>query len=213
MQKIISACDDKGTLVASTELGLQLCVDKNVAHKKKKHCMHMGCSLFNRDEYGISGGDVHDLGDDVYSVGFSLAKCADARSIQAAPGSAEEQHNIEMVAQSGGLLASPEPSTLMSMSLCTGPLNQLMRCIFYEVPTTKDAYGKMNLDKIMSKDPFCSAMPWRKASSGLSYIGRSARSGRGSSRWLLPRGTQGRNYKGLSINSRYCGASTRSFSR
>ena len=56
MQKIISACDDKGTLVASTERGLQLCVDKNVAHKKKIHCMHMGCSPFNRDEYGINGG-------------------------------------------------------------------------------------------------------------------------------------------------------------
>ena len=60
-----------------------------------------------------------------------------------------------MVEQSGGLLASPEPSTLTSLSLCKGHLNQLMRCIFYAVPTTKDALavdGKMNLDKIRSKD-------------------------------------------------------------
>ena len=56
MQEIIRACDEKGTLVASTERGMQLCVEHKVAHKKKIHCMHMGCSPFNRDEYGINGG-------------------------------------------------------------------------------------------------------------------------------------------------------------
>ena len=155
MQQVLADFEKHGTLVACVERGLKLCVASNVASKIRIHCKHVGVSPYNRDEYGINGGDVHDLGGDIAEVGFSFKKCEDAVNLQITPGGTEEAHNVAMVAQAGGLLAAVEPCTLTHLSCSKGHLNQLLRAVHYEVPTEKECLavdGKMSLDKIKKKD-------------------------------------------------------------
>ena len=78
MQEVIRESEMQGAIVASTECGLQLCVTFSVAHNKKIHCKHMGCSPVNRMACGINARDFIDQGEDIDSVCFSLKKCDDA---------------------------------------------------------------------------------------------------------------------------------------
>ena len=130
----------------------------------------VGIHPSNRDGMGIVPHSVHQLLEDIASVGFDSRQC-DPLCMDVPPGDPLiERFNQQLVESSQGTIPAIEPTKLKYCSLSCSHTNTALRCIVSGAPHDYDGsqltvQGRLQLEQVRIKDP---AMA-QAASTGLTW--------------------------------------------
>lgn len=115
----------------------------------------MGVHPCNRDGYGISATEVHALGSEIVSMGWSWHACSHATCIEDDHGATVDAFTAKLVAASEGLGRAVEGSVRYG-SLSCGHTNRFLCAVLDEAPSTHENLtidGRMSASKVGGDDP------------------------------------------------------------
>lgn len=118
----------------------------------------VGVHPSNRDGLGIVPHSVHQLLEDIASVGFDSRQC-DPMCTDVAPGDREiERFNLQLAESSQGTIPVIEANKLKYVSLSCSHTNTALRCIIMGAPHQYEGSqltinGKLQLEQVRLKDP------------------------------------------------------------
>jgi hypothetical protein len=145
-------------LVSSVKSLLKTLQENGVIYTLQIHSKLIGCHPCNRDGYGINAMDVHELGSDIFAIGFDLDE---VRAVCCEVSSTDDEcrlWNQTLISHADGLL--PPMEFLKFATLWGGHTNQVLRCVDAGVPHADESMtvgGRLNLEKIREKDPVFAA--------------------------------------------------------
>lgn len=118
----------------------------------------VGIHPSNRDGLGIVPHSVHQLLEDIASVGFDSRQC-DPLCTDVAPGDRLiERFNLQLAESSQGTIPAIEANKLKYVSLSCSHTNTALRCIVSGAPHEYDGseltiHGRLQLEQVRIKDP------------------------------------------------------------
>lgn len=115
----------------------------------------VGVHPANRDGYGVNAHDCHCLLANIFAIGFDKDEVR-AVCVEIGDQGSIVEFNLQLVAESGGLLAPVEKASLRYSSLWGGHTNQALRIAaagLHHQDQTMTVDGRLNLEKIGAKDP------------------------------------------------------------
>ena len=141
-------------LVSDVDDILQELADANLSYRMKLPPRTVGVQPANRDGLGVSEADVHSLGAEIVTLGFSHNACKDAICVEDGPANAIELFTTALCADSK--LAAVVPGTVRYGSLSCSHTNQFLCAVLAGVPSDEDVLsqeGHMSYSKLATKDP------------------------------------------------------------
>ena len=114
----------------------------------------VGVHPANRDEYGVSGTEVADIGLGVVSMGFSFSACGAAASFEESADGSCDRFTRQTTDPNPELATSP-PGSVQVGSVANGQTNQFLCCIIDEVPNETiglSTDGNINRNNLESAD-------------------------------------------------------------
>ena len=114
----------------------------------------VGVHPCNRDGYGISTAEVHSLGSDIVSMGWSWQSCAHAVCVEDDRSSTMEQYTYNLVSTCDGLGQAVHGQVKYG-SLSCGHTNRFLCALLDEVPSEHEILtvdGRMSMSKVTAND-------------------------------------------------------------
>lgn len=125
----IKACETGGLVQGMAKL-MAFLKQKGLAAEVKIPCAYIGVHEQNRDGEGVSSNHVHQLIDDISSLGYHESSNKPI-AIEVPPGPAGDrtrEFNVRLANESGGKLAPVEPMMIKYASVTGSHCNQAFRC-------------------------------------------------------------------------------------
>ena len=158
---IDEASRNKAKLVTVVDQILSLLADNDLSYRMKIPPQQLGTHPKNRNGYGVSGPEVHQLGWDIFSVGFSASATSHAVCIEDNQHRAIERYNMAMCT-ADEKLSQPKDGQVRYGTLSCGHTNQWLNCILAEVPTDitslQDDRGRISASKLSSDTQLSEAL-------------------------------------------------------
>ena len=146
-------------LVQAVDKVLELLKANGLAYIQRISPQFVGVHPSNRYGQGVTPSEVHALLEDIFQLGWSWGKVAQATCVEMPVGKFQREHeffNIELAQGSDNQLAPVGAGTLKFYSLSCGHTNQGLRAALAGVPSTSATLadnGFMDKGKIAARDP------------------------------------------------------------
>jgi hypothetical protein len=154
---ILKSCEDGVGIVSACKQLISVLMEEKVAYRLTIPPLLVGVHPTNRDGYGINAVDVHTLMDDIFSIGWDMAKVsALCVELTTEDGQSIREFNQRLVCESKGLLAPDHSDQMRFSSLWGGHTNQILRAITCSIPHTNPDMclgGTLDIQKIEKHDP------------------------------------------------------------
>ena len=144
-----------GQVVQGCEKVLALLTKVKMTYKAQLLPSQVGVHPDNRDGYGLNSEDVHGLGQDIFTMGWSWGQVASAICIEESPGSTRFEDFNKVLAEGSSKLAPVEDGSVKYASLACSHTNAFLRALASGVSSDYEAMsegGKLCLRKVESHD-------------------------------------------------------------
>ena len=155
IEAIIAAASQKGgKVVSAVDRILQMLQEDNLAYRVSLPPALVGIHPANRDGYGVSATEVHELGFEIVDMGWSWLACSHAVCIEADTNGDIAKYSAELKNNSEGL-AKCDMQEIRYGSLSCSHTNQFLCCVLAGVPSDIEDLchdGRMSQGMLSSAD-------------------------------------------------------------
>ena len=152
---LLKSCEHGTGIVAGCKQLVGFLLEEKVAFRLTVPSLLVGVHPTNRDGYGVNPHDMHDLMDDIFSLGWDTSKVS-ALCVELDPTDKSiRDFNAELVLGCKGMLAAVDVGQLRYASLWGGHTNQILRAVQDAVEHSNPEMttaGRLDLTKIEQKD-------------------------------------------------------------
>lgn len=152
---LLSSCEHGTGIVAGCKQLISFLLEEKIAYRLTVPSLLVGVHPTNRDGYGVNPHDMHDLMDDIFSLGWDTSKvsalCVELDSTD----KSIRDFNEELVLGCKGMLAPVDVGQLRYASLWGGHTNQILRAVQGAIEHSNPEMtngGRLDLAKIEQKD-------------------------------------------------------------
>jgi hypothetical protein len=155
LASLLKSCEHGTGIVAGCKQLISFLLEERVAYRLTVPSLLVGVHPTNRDGYGVNPHDMHDLMDDIFSLGWDTSKVS-ALCVELDPTDKSIcGFNEQLVMGCKGMLAPVDVGQLRYASLWGGHTNQILRAVQCAVEHSNPdmtTEGRLDLAKIEQKD-------------------------------------------------------------
>ena len=151
---LIKMAHETGKNVSAVDAILDRLEESHLAYRMSLPPPVVGINPLNRDSYGVSEPEVHALGSEIVSMGWSWHACKHAVCIEDTEGQEIAIFSAKIKNATDGL-QSAAPGEVRFGSLACTHTNQFLCCVLGAVPTAQDNLavdGHMSAEKLKKED-------------------------------------------------------------
>ena len=152
---IEEASGDGGRVVSAVESIIDHLLRDNLAYKMRVPPAMVGIHPCNRDGYGVSEAEVHELGSMIVAMGWSWPACQHATAMEEDDEGNVAKFSMKLKNSAMGL-ADTVAGEIKFGSLACSHTNQFLHAVIAGVPSTIDSLctdDRMSKSKLAEKDP------------------------------------------------------------